>query len=263
MKFFDDILNSIYDIFNKFVGFLEKTASIKKIKNLEQFMQKINSSALLISAVLVFIIGLIMHSRSSYLDWILPLAIFGPVIILFIGYLSNDFHDACSDLIDSNKTTLSNKAILKFGAIMSIISSAFLFVGGIIGIFNGSLILTITMLLASLLFFINAATQFNPSLLNIQIVKQSTSGEDFIAIFSFNLKSMVFFEKIISTILIVLGSVYLIGNLFTHKIEFFLYGLGFLFAGIAYPIIVYIGFVVLYFFNSLFLGILSLGRRKN
>ena len=258
MKFFDDILNSIYDIFNKFVGFLEKTASIKKIKNLEQFMQKINSSALLISAVLVFIIGLIMHSRSSYLDWILPLAIFGPVIILFIGYLSNDFHDACS-----NKTTLSNKAILKFGAIMSIISSAFLFIGGIIGIFNGSLILTITMLLASLLFFINAATQFNPSLLNIQIVKQSTSGEDFIAIFSFNLKSMVFFEKIISTILIVLGSVYLIGNLFTHKIEFFFYGLGFLFAGIAYPIIVYIGFVVLYFFNSLFLGILSLGIRKN
>ena len=37
---------------------------------------------------------------------------------------------------------------------------------------------------------------------------------------------------------------------------------GFLFAGIAYPIIVYVGFVVLYFFNSLFLGILSLGRRK-
>ena len=67
---------------------------------------------------------------------------------------------------------------------------------------------------------------------------------------------------LLSTILIVLGSVYIIGTAFAYNMEFFSYGLGFLFAGIAYPIIVYVGFVVLYFFNSLFLGILSLGRRK-
>ena len=74
MKLFDDILNSIYGIFNKFVNFLEKTASIQKIKKLEQFMEKINSSALIISAALIFVIGLIIHSR-SYLEWMLPLAI--------------------------------------------------------------------------------------------------------------------------------------------------------------------------------------------
>ena len=261
MEFFDNALKSIYKRFNQFVNFLEKIASIKRIKKIEQFMEKINSSALIISAALIFVIGLIKYSRFSE-GWILPLAIFGPIIILFIAYLSNDFHKACSDLIDSNKTTLSNNAILKFGAIISLISSALLFIGGIIVIFNGTLIMVITLFLASLLIFIGAATQFNPSLLNIGITKESTSGEDFIALISFNLKSMVFFEKIISTILIVLGNLYLIASVFSYKTEFFMYGLGFLFAGIAYPIIIYMVFIVLYFFNSLFLGILSLGRRK-
>jgi hypothetical protein len=137
-----------------------------------------------------------------------------------------------------------------------------LFVVGVVAIFNGSLSGTIYSLLASLFLFISAGTQFNPSLLNIEITKQSTSGEDFIAIFSLNLKSMVFFEKIISTILIVLGNIYLLANLFAHEMEFFMYGVGFLSAGIAYPIIIYILFTVLWFFNSLFLGILSLGRGK-
>ena len=138
MEFFDNALKSIYKRFNQFVNFLEKIASIKRIKKIERFMEKINSSALIISAALIFVIGLIKYSRFQE-GWILPLAIFGPIIILFIAYLSNDFHKACSDLIDSNKTTLSNNAILKFGAIISLISSALLFVGGIIVIFNGTL----------------------------------------------------------------------------------------------------------------------------
>jgi len=261
MKFFDNTLVSIYKIFNNFVNFLKKITRIEMIKKLEKFTEKINSSALIVSSIMIIMIGLVMHSKTSF-GWILPLAIFGPVVILFTAYLANDFHNACSDLIDSNKTSLSNNAILKFGAIISLFLSALLFIAGVVAIFNGSLKGTIYSLLASLFLFISAGTQFNPSLLNIEITKQSTSGEDFIAIFSLNLKSMVFFEKIISTILIVLGNVYLLANLFTQEMEFFMYGVGFLSAGIAYPIIIYISFTVLWFFNSLFLGILSLGRRK-
>ena len=262
MKFFDNTLRHIFKIFNSFVNFLKKITRIEIIEKLEKFTEKINSSALVISSIMIIIIGLATYSRMQYFGWILPLAIFGPILFLFIAYLSNDFHDACSDLIDSNQTTISNKAILKFGAIISLFLSALLFAAGITAIFNGSLSGTIYSLLASLLFFISAGTQFNPSLLNIEITKQSTSGEDFIAIFSLNLKSMVYFEKIISTILIVLGNVYLLANLFTQEVGLFMYGVGFLSAGIAYPIIIYILFTVLWFFNSLFLGILSLRRKK-
>ena len=261
MKIFDKILNSIYKVFNKIIIFLKKITRIEIIKRLEKFAEKIHSSALIISCGIIAIVGLIVYSK-TYFGWMLPLSIFGPILILFTAYLANDFHDACSDLIKSNTTSLGNNAILKFGAVMSLTLSAILFVVGVLAIFEGSLKGTIFSLLVSLLLFINAGTQFNPSLLNIEITKKSTSGEDFISIFSLNLKSMVFFEKIISTILIVLGNVYLLTNLVTQNIEYFLSGVGFLFAGIAFQIIIYVSFTALWFLNSLFLGILSLARKK-
>ena len=261
MNFFDKTLKNIFSIFSNFINFLKKVTRIEIIKKLEKFSESIYSSALIISCFIIFIIGLIVYGKSQ-IQWILPLAIFGPIIILFIAFLSKDFHEACSDLIKSNTTSLSNNAILRFGAITSLIFAALSFVLAVISIFNGSLATTIWSLLASLLLFINAGTQFNPSLLNVEITKKSSSGEDFIAIFSLSLKSMVFFEKIISTILIVLGNVYLIANVFTQKLGFFFSGLGFLFSGISFPILIYISFTILWFFNSIFLAILSLGRRK-
>ena len=261
MKFFDKTLKTIFNSFNNFVNFLKKVTRIEIIKKLEKFSESIYSSALIISCFLIFIIGLIIYGKTQ-IEWILPLAIFGPIIILFIAFLAKDFHEACSDLIKSNRTSLSNNAILRFGAITSLIFSAISFILAIIAVFNGSLVITIWLLLSSLFLFISSGTQFNPSLLNVEINKKSSSGEDFIAIFSLSLKSMVFFEKIISTILIVLGNIYLIANIFTPKLQFFFGGLGFLFSGISFPILIYISFTVLWFFNSIFLAILSLGRKK-
>ena len=261
MKIFDKALNSVYKIFNKIIFYFKKITRVEIIKRLEKFAEKIHSSALIISCGIIAIVGLIVYSKTS-LSWMLPLSIFGPILILFVAYLANDFHEACSDLIKSNTTSLGNNAILKFGAVTSLILSVVFFGVGILAIFEGSLKGTVFSLLASLLLFINAGTQFNPSLLNIEITKKSTSGEDFIALFSLNLKSTVFFEKIISTILIVLGNVYLLTNLVTQNVEFFMSGIGVLFTGIAFPIIVYVSFTILWFLNSLFLGILSLARRK-
>ncbi len=261
MKFFDKTLKTIFNSFNNFINFLKKITRIEIIKKLEKFSESIYSSALIISCFIIFIIGLIMYGKTQ-INWILPLAIFGPIIVLFVAFLAKDFHEACSDLIKSNRTSLSNNAILRFGAITSLIFSAILFILAIIAVFNGSLVITIWLLLSSLLLFISAGTQFNPSLLNVEINKKSSSGEDFIAIFSLSLKSTVFFEKIISTILIVLGNIYLIVNIFTPSLKFFFGGLGFLFSGISFPILIYISFTVLWFFNSIFLAILSLGRKK-
>ena len=261
MDFFDKTLKTVSKLFDNLIKFLKKITRIEVIKRLENFSESIYSSALIISCLITFIIGLIVYGKTS-IGWTLPLAIFGPIMILFIAFLAKDFHEACSDLIKCNRTSLSNNAILRFGAITSLVFAALTFILAFISIFNGSLAGTIWSLLVSLLLFISAGTQFNPSLLNVEISDKSSSGEDFIAIFSLSLKSMVFFEKIISTILIVLGNVYLIANVFTQKLGFFFSGLGFLFSGISFPILIYISFTVLWFFNSIFLAILSLGRRK-
>ena len=108
---------------------------------------------------------------------------------IFIAYLAKDFHDACSGLIKSNTTTLGNHAFLRFGGITSLILSVIAFISAFVAMFNGSLAITIWSLLVSLLLFISAGTQFNPSLLNVEINKKSSAGEDFIAIFSLILKS--------------------------------------------------------------------------
>tara|TARA_B100001063_G_scaffold97168_1_gene90775 strand:+ start:392 stop:1177 length:786 start_codon:yes stop_codon:yes gene_type:complete len=261
MNFFDKTLKNIFNTFNNFINFLKKITRIEIIRKLEKFSENIYSSALIISCLVIFIIGLIVYAKAN-IGWILPLAIFGPVVILFIAFLAKDFHGACSDLIKSNTTSISNDAILRFGAITSLIFAAIAFIAAIVAVFSGSLAITVWALLSSLLLFVSAGTQFNPSLLNVEVNKKSSSGEDFIAIFSLSLKSMVFFEKIISTILIVLGNIYLIANVFTSKLVFFFSGLGFLFAGISFPILIYISFTVLWFFNSIFLAILALGRKK-
>ena len=261
MKFFDDTLKSIYNLFTRFINFLKIITSVEIIRKLEKFAATIHNTALVISSVMILIIGLIMHTKTS-IGWMLPLSIFGPIMILFISYLSNDFHKACSDLITSNTTSLSNDAILRLGGIISLVISIILFLGAFASIFNGDLKKVVYLLLFSFLLFMSAGTQFNPSLLNIEITKKSTSGEDFIAIFSLYLKSTVFFEKIISTILIVLGNIYLIANLISQELGYFMSGISFMLAGIAYPIIIYMIFTILWFFNSLFLGILSLARKK-
>ena len=136
MNFFDKTLKNIFSIFSNFINFLKKVTRIEIIKKLEKFSESIYSSALIISCFIIFIIGLIVYGKAQ-IQWILPLAIFGPIIILFIAFLSKDFHEACSDLIKSNTTSLSNNAILRFGAITSLIFAALSFVLAVISIFNG------------------------------------------------------------------------------------------------------------------------------
>ena len=100
MKFFDKTLKTIFNSFNNFINFLKKITRIEIIKKLEKFSESIYSSALIISCFIIFIIGLIMYGKTQ-INWILPLAIFGPIIVLFVAFLAKDFHEACSDLIKS------------------------------------------------------------------------------------------------------------------------------------------------------------------
>ena len=133
MNIFDKNLKTIFNFFDKFINFLKKITRIEVIKKLEKFAESIYSSALIISCLIIFIIGLIVYGKTS-IGWALPLAIFGPLVILFIAFLAKDFHGACSDLIKSNTTSLSNNAILRFGAITSLVFAALTFILSLIHI---------------------------------------------------------------------------------------------------------------------------------
>jgi len=263
MDFFDNIIKNIYNFFDKVLFFFKKITDIKYVKKIENFFSKVNSLLIIISSLLIFIVGLYFNSKASTgaSSLFLPIAIFGPFVALFLSYLSKKFDNACENLISSNKTTLSNEAMLTFGGVLSVLFTLFFSFASIASIFNGKLVMVLMFAAFAFFSYLFAATQFNPSLLNLEVTKKSSSGEDLIALFSFNLKSSIFFQKIISIIIILIGTLILFGSMFSrYKYSNFYSGISWVGLGFAYPIIAYLSFIIFNFFNSLFLSLLSIKR---
>jgi len=263
MDFFDNILKNIFIFFDKVLFFFQKITDIKHVKKIESFFNKANSFLVIVSALLILIVGLYFNSKASNYrsSSILPIALLGPLVALFLSYLSKKFDNACENLISSNKTTLNNEAMLTFGGVFSVIFMIIFSIASIASIFNGKLIMVLMFAAFAFFSYLSAATQFNPSLLNLEVTKKSSSGEDFVALFSFNLKSSIFFQKIISIIIILLGTLILFGSMFTrYKYSNFYSGIGWISFGFAYPILAYITFIIFNFFNSLFLSLLSIKK---
>ena len=71
MNIFDKYLKNIFNFFNKFINFLKKITRIEVIKKLQKFAENIYSSALIISCLIIFVIGLIVYGKTS-IGWTLP-----------------------------------------------------------------------------------------------------------------------------------------------------------------------------------------------
>lgn len=262
MENIDQILNKIYSYFDRAVEFLKNITRLELMIKLNEISKKIHSSLVglaIVFTTLLLIILYIYTGVGSYVTY----AILSIIGLLFISYLAKDFHSACENLISANKTTLSSNAILRFSGIFSVILAAILLLGALASFFTGEIEDSLTFLLYALILYITAGTLFNPSLINIDVVNDSSSGEDFITIFSSGLKSFVYFERIISSLLIITGIIQIITIIIKYE---FLYSDmysagGFILGGIAFPLLVYLIFTIFWFANSLLLAILSL--RKN
>jgi len=245
------------------VAAIEKAIGVEFITSFSRLLEQAHSTAVLIASVVVLITGLSAYAQFKDLyPWIIYVALFAPVGLLFLSFFAESFHDACDDLIKSNETTLSNGAYLRFAAVISFILSVVYFIIGIVFLIKGTLgaSMAVGIIGISFFFLLSTAPLFNPSLMNVVVTPKSSSGEDFIALLSLNLKAMVFFEKIISRLLIIGGGICLVVSLF-EIMPYIYIGLGMLTLGIAFPILVYLIFIFLYFWFSLLSSILSMGRK--
>ena len=262
METIDQILNKIYSYFDRGVEFLKHITRLELMTKLNEISKKIHSSlvglAIVFSTLLLIILS-IYTGEGLYVTY----AVVSIVVLLFVSYLANDFHGACENLISANKTTLSSNAILRFSAIFSLIMAVLSLLGLIVSFFIGEIEQSLTFLLSALILYISAGTLFNPSLINVEVIKDSSSGEDFITLFSSGLKSFVYFERIISSLLIIIGIFQIIAILIKYEFLYAdLYSVGgFILCGIAFPLLAYLIFTILWFINSILLAILSL--RKN
>ena len=263
MEKIDQILLKIYTILDRAVEFLKHITRLEIMTKINEMSRKIHSSLIVLALFFVAIYSIYSSIQYGVGNPISTgvLAILG---FLVISYLAKDFHGACESLISANGTTLSNHAILRFSAIVSVLAAALLFLAFLASFFTGDISQSLQYLLIAVFLYMSAGTLFNPSLININISSDSSSGEDFITIFSSGLKTFVYFERIISSLLILSGTIRFIEIMFDFRNNYLdesmAYGL--IAAGIGFPLLAYISFTILWFVNSLLLAILSL-RRSN
>jgi hypothetical protein len=263
MNFFDNALVSFYNLMENLVAAIERSIGVDFITSFSRLLEQSYSTAVIISSAVLLITGITAYVQFKELyPWIIYVALFAPVGLLFLSFFAESFHDACDDLIQSNETTLSNGAYLRFAAVISFLFSVLYFLAGLVLLIKGTLgaSMAIGILVLSFFFLLSTAPLFNPSLLNVVVTSKSSSGEDFIALLSLNLKVMVFFEKIISRLLIIGGGICLIVSLI-ETMPYIYIGLGMLTLGIIFPILVYLIFILFYFWFSLLSSLLSMGRK--
>ena len=263
MEVIDQILLKIYKILDRGVEFLKHITRFEIMTKLNEVSRKIHSSLIVLAILfltLLFVVLSVYTGDGQYITY----AVLSIIGLLVLSYLAKDFHAACESLIGANRTTLSNNAILRFSAILTLLVAVILFLGSLASFFTGDIDLSLALLLYTLLLYMSAGTLFNPSLINISVSSDSSSGEDFITIFSSGLKTFVYFERIISSLLILSGIIQIIKIIIDYKFVYMdMYmAAGFIAGGIGFPLVAYLLFTILWFVNSLLLAILSL-RRTN
>ena len=267
MNFFDDTLAKVFNLIESVVSYIEDLVGVNFIRSVSRVLEQIHSMALLISVVIALIAGIKLYGEvQAVFPQVLYLVILSPVILLVASFFSETFHEANEDLISANKTTLSNPAYFRFSGFLVFILAIAGFIGGIITLAQGTFgeattYVSLGIWANSIFLLLNCAPLFNPSFVNVEIDQDSSSGEDFIAFASFSLKTLAFFEKIISRLFIITGAIYLLINIFQpNNIENAITGYVLLLTGILFPVIVYFLFIFLYFWFSLILSLLRLGR---
>ena len=258
MDIFDNILIKIYNFFETTIAGLEKIIGKSFISSVQGTLDKFHSSALLISAAILFIASIAAYLETE-MDFLIILIFVGPFTFLLLNYLGESFHDACADLISSNPTSISNYAYLRFSGVLLFLTSVSIFLFAIVSLFDGEDILLVSsMFILSIYLLLNIVPLFNPDLINLKVDTSSSSAEDLIAIFSFNLKASVFLQKIFSRIFVVLGGLLMLYSLFDTM--YLYYGLGALAAGVILPIVVYLFFIFFYFVYALLLAVLAIPK---
>ena len=264
MIFFDDILAKVFNLIENLVAYIEELVGVNFIQSFTRLLEQVHSAALLIGVVLVLISGLSFNGQvKAMFPWLIYLVLLSPVLILILSFWSETFHGACTDLISANKTTVSNQAYFRFSGFLTFVLAIATFLGAIYALAQGSFGPMTNYAVGGLLFcglflLLLSSTLFNPNLLNIEEDKASSSGEDFVALFAFQLKAMLYFEKIISRSLIIIGGFCLIVSIVES--QYFVYGIGLLTSGILYPFIIYSIFILFYFWFALLQSLLRWGR---
>lgn len=238
------------------LGWFAKLLSPQRLGSIDEASKKIGHIALILSALLIFLFGVILAIRSSDAWAFITYLLVFPVLLI-AQYVAVKFLDAGGRLIAKTPSSLSSRAVPECFALLALIAVIIALVGGLVGtIADGSAMPLGAGLGASLILLYMLGAALNASTLNIDVEGDASAGQEAIGILSFLLKlnlRLVPFVFGVGSALGTLGVLYTLvliirANQFTLQLALFEASSVFMFvlAVAVSPFLIYLSFLIYY-----------------
>ena len=253
----------------KLIEFLRKTFSEKILNFTLKWVLIIGHLGLAVAAILGFLFAMIYAIRvNDFYAFLIGIAWF--LLVFVIQYIAYRFSDAGEKLIRNNPTSLSSKAFLDSVAFLFLIAGVVVFIIHLIGLIRTGDLNTFLYGLGIAVFFeFVAFVSFNYSSIAIDVVKETSAGQEAIGIITFFIKGLMKLVPLFFGVGIVIGTISLfinsIGLFSDEKISgawisgnanaMFIINAGLL------PFIAYIIFVLYYLLIDIIRAILSIPEK--
>ncbi|QWD12561.1 hypothetical protein G6704_08990 [Polynucleobacter paneuropaeus] len=255
-------------IIDNLIKFFRRAISVEFFVQSEQRLEQAASYAAPVAAIVGLLMGLTAAIKTD--SFIAFLAGIGWVIAIAVGYyIGSKFLVSCKTVVHNNPTRISSKEYIDVIGLIGVLGIIFVALGGIVLAIKMSSpdILKWTALIVVALVF-SVCFSLHPSLVSTNIDKNTSAGEDAIAILAFGYKISVRMAGVIFGAATIFGTVNLIFGLFRlikgsgfeiyagglESIE----GVAQVLGGLAYPFLAYVFFVIFYLAIDLMKAILSI-----
>lgn len=250
----------------KLIEFLRGKFSEKILNFTLKWALVIGHFGLIVAAILGLLFAMIYAIRvNDFYAFLIGIAWFFMVFV--VQYIAHRFADAGEKLIKNNPTNLASKAFLDCVAFLFLIGGLVIFIIHLIGLIKNGDLNTFLVGLGIFVFFeFIAFVSFNYKSISIEIVSETTAGQEAIGIVTFFIKGLMKLVPLFFGVGIVIGTVLLfissIGLFSDARISgawisgnanaMFIFNTGLL------PFVAYIIFVLYYLLVDIIRAILSL-----
>jgi hypothetical protein len=253
-------------LIEKLIEFLRTLFSEKVLGFTLKWVMVIGHFGLIVAAILGFLFAVIYAIRvNDFYAFLIGIAWF--FVVMVVQYIAHRFSNAGENLIKNNPTSLASRAFLDCVAFIFVIAGLIVFIIHLIGLIKTGDFNTFLMgLCVFVLFEFIAIVSFNFKTITIEIVKETSAGQEAIGIVTFFIKGLMKLVPIFFGVGVAIGTIMLFIDSFglfsDAKIsQAWISGnanaMSILIAGLL-PFIAYIVFVLYYLVVDIVRAILSL-----
>lgn len=197
------------NLLEKFIGFLRGLLTEKFLEFILKWAKIIGHYGLIAAAFLGVLFAIIFAIRTNdFYAFLMGIAWF--FLVFVVQYIAHKFSDAGENLIRANPTSMASKVFLDCVAFLFVIGGLIVLVSHLIGLIrNGNLGIFLQGLGVFVLFEFIAIVSFNFKTVTIEIVRETTAGQEAIGIITFFIKGLMKLVPIFFGVGVAIGTIML------------------------------------------------------